>query len=233
MTGAFCAEHPEGRSGKRRLSPFSPRYLCVVVLFGLGLMCKPMLVTLPLVLLLLDYWPLERIKITDLPPSSSAAAGRGVLPAALGRFSVLGRLVMEKVPLLLLSGASSRLTVWAANKEDKLLGAGNLPYAAQIANVPVSCVAYLRQFFYPVGLAPMYPWEHADLRAWKVLGAVLVLAAVTVGTVPVGGAPVRTLSSAGFGISACSCRSAACCKWESRPGRTALPTCRRSACAWS
>jgi tetratricopeptide (TPR) repeat protein len=143
------------------------RYLSVIALFALGLMCKPMLVTLPLVLLLLDYWPLGRMRNT----------------VALARSSVLARLVLEKVPLLLLSAGSCVLTLWAPGKEHTLIGTAVLPLWSRIANVPVSYVAYLRQFFYPAGLAVMYPWQDVDLPLWKVGGAVLILATVTAAAV--------------------------------------------------
>ena len=71
--------------------------------------------------------------------------------------------------------------VGGEQKRTRCSGAGTLPYWTRIGNVPVSYVAYLRQFFCPAGLAVMYPWEGVDLPAWKVLGAALILVAVTTG----------------------------------------------------
>ncbi len=121
--------------------PFSPRrYLLLITAFGLGLMAKPMLVTLPLVLLLLDYWP-------------------------LGRFPFRWQLVMEKVPLLLLSAISCMVTL-SAQREALALNAP-LATSSRAANALVSYVAYLGQFCWPVGLAVCYPHPAARLPIWK------------------------------------------------------------------
>jgi tetratricopeptide (TPR) repeat protein len=136
--------------------PFSgARYALVLALFGLGLMAKPMLVSLPLVLLLLDYWPLDRM---------SWQSWRG--------------LVVEKVPLLALAAACGAVTVFAqdtAIATDELL-----PISTRLANASVSCVAYLGQFFYPVGLAAFYPHPGNTLPIWKVAASVLVLGGLSV-----------------------------------------------------
>ena len=88
----------------------------------------------------------------------------------------LARLVLEKVPLLLLTAGSCALTLRAAGREDTLLSTAVLPLASRIANGLVSYAAYLRQFFCPVGLAVIYPWQDVDLPPWKVVGAFLILA---------------------------------------------------------
>ena len=101
-----------------RLSSSFGRYALALILFGLGLMCKPMLVTLPVVLLLLDYWPLQRKE----PPA---------------------RLVMEKAPFLALSAVSSVVTVWAQAGAMETTASYSMPLRA--ANAALSCVVYLRQ----------------------------------------------------------------------------------------
>ena len=114
--------------------PFSlVRYLTVVVLFALGLMAKPMLVTLPFVLLLLDYWPLGRM----------AAGGGG----QVRRFP--GALVVEKIPLLALAAASCVATSLAQSKA--VVPIDVMPLSSRIANALVSYVAYLGQILLPGG----------------------------------------------------------------------------------
>jgi protein O-mannosyl-transferase len=130
------------------------RYLKVMILFALGLMAKPMLVTLPFVLLLLDYWPLGRW--------------------AQGSVS---RLFREKLPLLALAGAASVLTVQAQARMIQSTEA--VPIAVRLANALVSYVDYLRATFWPVDLAFFYPLVSEDLVWWRVGGCALVLGAVT------------------------------------------------------
>jgi protein O-mannosyl-transferase len=135
--------------------PFSVvRYLGVVVLFVLGLMAKPMLVTLPFVLLLLDYWP-------------------------LGRMALGWRLVVEKVPLLALSVVSCAVTSWAQGMA--IVQLDLVPLSTRIANALVSCATYLWQLFCPTGLAVFYPPQPRGLPPLHVLGALLLLVCICVG----------------------------------------------------
>ena len=151
--------------------PFSwRRYLLLLLMFALGLMAKPMLVTLPALLLVLDYWPLGRMSATaTLPPGPGRAlAGRANFVPAKRGFSVLRRLVLEKVPLLLLVAVFCLLTIWAqgqASAFDTYLG----PFW-RIANALVCYVTYLVQFFWPVGLAAFYPHPEYHLSMWKAFG---------------------------------------------------------------
>ncbi len=130
------------------------RYLLVLLLFGLGLMAKPMLVTLPCLLLLLDYWPLGRW--TTASP---------------------GRLIAEKLPLLALAGAVCVLTVGA--QASLIQSTTAVPLADRLANVVVSYVEYLRATFWPAGLAFFYPLHREELSWWRVAGSALLLAAIT------------------------------------------------------
>jgi tetratricopeptide (TPR) repeat protein len=126
----------------RRSGSFA-RYGLVLLLFALGLMCKPMLVTLPGVLLLLDYWPLQRMKTRKL-----------------------SALVLEKLPLLALSAASCAATLLAQHKAIQLSGALSLPL--RLANALTACMVYLGQMVWPAGLAVFYPYPYNGLPAWKV-----------------------------------------------------------------
>lgn len=135
------------------------RYLLVVVLFALGLTAKPMLVTLPFVLLLLDYWPLERFSATQRTPVS------------------VGRLVAEKVPLLILALICSLATV--AAQERLVQSVTKFSPAARVLNALVSYVAYIGQLFWPVNLVAFYPHPGEAIPLWQAAGAALLLAVIT------------------------------------------------------
>ena len=140
--------------------PFSVvRYLWVAGLFTLGLMSKPMLVTLPFVLLLLDYWPLNRFGGRDYP---------------VNHFWVPRRLILEKIPLLALSGAACMATM-VAQREIIM----TVPLALRIGNAVVSYAVYLKQMFYPAGLAVFYPYPFKGLPFGEIALAILVLAAIS------------------------------------------------------
>ncbi len=149
------------------------RYLAVMVFLVLGLMSKPMLVTLPLVLLLLDYWPLGRM--TTAAGEDTAGMGDG----RASRFAFPMRLLLDKLPILLLVGAFCAVTVWT--QRGGMATNTVLPFWGRIANALVSYVAYLVQFFYPVGLVVFYPHPGANLPAWKIIGALVVLASISAG----------------------------------------------------
>jgi tetratricopeptide (TPR) repeat protein len=141
--------------------PSLSRYLAVLVAFALGLMAKPMLVTLPCVLLLLDWWPLRRWQGEAGPRASS------------------WRLLGEKLPLFALAALFSAVTVLAQNQAGALVPLQRIPLAVRVAHAPVACVWYLGKTFWPAGLAPFYPHPGPDLTAWQVGGATLLLLAIT------------------------------------------------------
>ena len=130
------------------------RYLTMSILFAFGLMSKPMLVTLPIVLLLLDYWPLNRF----------------------GK-STFAKLMIEKAPLFALSAGSCVATLWAQNLA--LGSAALLPFKWRIANAVVSYVDYIRQMFWPVDLAPFYIHPENRLELWRLGVAAIVLIGIT------------------------------------------------------
>jgi Tfp pilus assembly protein PilF len=147
--------------------PFSlARYLTVAVLFALGLMAKPMLVTLPFVLLLLDYWPLGRLR----------------LPSEAGASSFAGRrVIVEKLPLLALAAASCVATFIAQG--NAVVPVEAIPISSRIANALVSYTAYIGDLFYPVGLAVFYPHPGSGLPIWKVAASTLVLTGISAAAV--------------------------------------------------
>ncbi|MGA2259578.1 MAG: hypothetical protein ABSG53_33295, partial [Thermoguttaceae bacterium] len=159
--------------------PFSLlRYLLVTALFALGLMAKPMLVTLPFVLLLLDYWPLGRIsprRVGKTPGYPEyLLAGPTVPDGAARRLQVV---LLEKLPWLVLAAISCMVTYLA--QRTAVTPFERLPLWSRIANALVSCVAYLGQFFYPAGLAVLYPHPQNDLSVWKIIGSALLLAGIS------------------------------------------------------
>ena len=167
----------------------------VVVLFALGLMAKPMLVTLPFVLLLLDYWPLGGWSHSHLVSQAPAwEPATGVPKPELGNeinevndvnrriLPTFCRLVTEKLPLLALSAASCVVTSLAQG-ESWRRHLEILPLSSRAANALVSSVAYLRQFFWPVELAAYHPHAQNGLPTWQVVGAALLLAGITAGVV--------------------------------------------------
>jgi tetratricopeptide (TPR) repeat protein len=142
--------------------PFSiARYLLVTLLFALGLMAKPMLVTLPFVFLLLDYWPLARTTIR------SASEGKGSY----------ARVLLQKLPWLALSAISCVITYYAQAATESVWE--QLPLSARVANALVSCVGYLRQLVYPAGLAAFYPHPQGVAPAWRIAGSLLLLGGIT------------------------------------------------------
>lgn len=142
------------------------RYLLVAFFFALGLMSKPMLVTLPLVLLLLDYWPLCRFGSHSLGNDANVA-----------RRSTFSRLVAEKIPLFLLSLLSSLLTWWA--QQAFMRSTSEIPLMLRAENAIVSYVRYLRQLFWPADLAPFYPYPQATLPLLLVIAAAVLLVAIS------------------------------------------------------
>jgi len=144
--------------------PRAPSRWLLPLLLALGLMAKPMLVTLPFVLLLLDYWPLRRW--------TTAAAGRRRLP--LPPF----KLVSEKLPLFALAAASSVVTYIVQQRGGAVAALETLPVGARLGNAAVACVTYLGRTFWPAGLAVLYPLS-SPLPGWKVAGSCALLAAIT------------------------------------------------------
>ena len=130
--------------------PWSPaRYGLVLLLFALGLLSKPMLVTLPLVLLLLDYWPLQRVEPRKL-----------------------SGLVLEKLPLLALSAAACVTTLLAQTTAM----IRSIPLPMRIGNALAASTVYLGQMVYPAGLAVFYPFPRNGAPAWDVALAGTLLA---------------------------------------------------------
>jgi tetratricopeptide (TPR) repeat protein len=150
----------------RSNGPSSFRYITVVVFFAFGLMCKPTLVTLPFVLLLLDFWPLGRTQ-----PSSSRA--RGITASQCQRRNTWSWLVIEKVPLFVLSAASCVATLLAQKQALEL--SLKPPLGERVGNALVSYAMYLGQMIWPARLAVLYPYPEGNLKVLQVVLALLLL----------------------------------------------------------
>src|SRR6266542_6659969 len=133
------------------------RYTTVLVLFALGLMCKPTLVTLPFVLLLLDYWPLRRVR---------------------NQWSVIRGLILEKIPLFVLSAASCVATILA--QKEAFAPTRAIPLQERVANAVVAYVEYLGQAIYPAHLAVLYPYPEGSLSVAQAIVALVFLLIVSV-----------------------------------------------------
>ncbi len=152
------------------------RYLPIAGLFAAGLMAKPMVITLPFVLLLLDYWPLGRMRLaTEIEP-------QGELPGSANRFRAstasIGRLCLEKMPLLLLSAASAGITMMVQRAGGAVVSSARASVFLRIENAVLSYGLYLEKMVWPSHLAVLYAYPHT-LPAWKVAVASIFLVAVT------------------------------------------------------
>jgi len=132
------------------------RYSAVVLLYALGLMAKPMLVSLPLVLLMLDYWPSRRLK----------SAG-------------LTRLVIEKSPMLILAAASSVITMIAQHRGHAASSLAACSVGMRVSNALVSYLSYIVKMVWPKDLAVFYPHPRDTISAWLIVLSALVLVGIS------------------------------------------------------
>ena len=135
--------------------PSVGRYVTMSIFLACGLMSKATFVAVPVVLLLLDYWPLQRA--SDFPASR--------------------RMIVEKIPLFMLSAAASVATIFTQTVT--MASLEQLPLLPRLKNAAVSLVAYLRQMFWPTDLAVFYPHPHDHLNIWVVLVTAMLIVAIT------------------------------------------------------
>jgi protein O-mannosyl-transferase len=179
--------------------PGVARYLAVAVLFAMALMSKPMAITLPFVLLLLDYWPLRRLmeRRVSSPVHVEIRVGTAAVGYPLDRNSAeakdaqsdkgfaidaaaqpLWKLCLEKLPLLALAAASAVITMIAQKAGGAVLTSAAHAPLLRLQNVIVCYVLYIQKAFWPSHLAVLYPYPHA-LPAWYVAASAVLLIAVT------------------------------------------------------
>jgi tetratricopeptide (TPR) repeat protein len=181
--------------------PEIKRYVLTLFFFALGLMAKPMLVTLPFVLLLLDYWPLKRLQYGTADPKNPAEALPPSAPVQQKRkskkqqtvkekvqakkptdspyqWTLIRPLVWEKIPFFILTVLSSAVTYVAQWKGGAMKPLEAIAFDGRIANALVSYVAYIAKMIWPANLAFLYP-HPGMVPHWQILGAVLFLALST------------------------------------------------------
>lgn len=146
--------------------PGTGRYLTALLCFAIGLMSKPMLVTLPLILLLLDYWPLNRLRSRD-----GEGDGEGAKLPALS-------LLKEKIPFLLLSALSSGITIHAQHQGGSMANLEKAPLLLRGANAIISYARYIVDTVWPRDLAVLYPFPNS-IDPVALAGAALLLAMIS------------------------------------------------------
>ena len=145
-------------------APSRKRYTWIAVTLGLGLLAKPMLVTWPFVMLLIDYWPLRRFRAASSARRSEVA-------------TELWPLLREKLPLFVLAAASAIMTLIAQSREGAVRTLAHDPIALRLSNALVSYAKYLLLTFWPNDLAIYYPF--AGIPAWQIIGAAFLLIGTT------------------------------------------------------
>ncbi len=149
--------------------PGGSRYLATLLLFMLGLLSKPMLVTLPFVMLLLDYWPLDRYRPGMQKNGNNAR-----------QWGVKSWVFLEKIPFFALAAASSAMTYLVQREWGAVSSLDMIPLKLRISNALVSYIAYIVKMIWPQRLAVLYPYP-ADIAMWKVVGASMLLAIISLG----------------------------------------------------
>ena len=176
-------------------APSIRRYAWTAVTLALGLLAKPMLVTWPFLMLLLDYWPLGRfaavipseVEAATQPPqaarpgfqsrrTTSKLTPRGP-STSLGM--TIKKLIIEKIPLFVLVAASAVVTSIAQSRAGAVRTFTEVPVALRLWNALVSYAKYLLRAFWPNDLAVFYPWPKGGIPAWQVIGAAVLLIGIT------------------------------------------------------
>lgn len=173
--------------------PNRARYLAMLLFFILGILSKPMVVTLPFILLLLDFWPLKRFqlkavlaapqglaKVDNRTPaiSTSKLSDELSMTTPVGPSQSFVYLIREKIPLFVLSAAACVVTLIAQHSSGTIRSLEVLPFTARVANALISYVTYIAQMIYPLRLAVFYPYA-ANIQWWKVAGACCILIAIS------------------------------------------------------
>jgi len=158
--------------------PGIDRYLLVVLVFCLALMAKPMVVTLPFALLLLDYWPLGRFQWGRQSREESSMQSESAKVSY--RNSPSWRLVVEKIPLFILSAVLSVITFIAQKSGGAVMWTDSLPLNFRIPNALVSYLTYIGKMFWPSRLAVFYPHPRGTVSIWLAVVVALLLLALSI-----------------------------------------------------
>jgi tetratricopeptide (TPR) repeat protein len=157
------------------------KFLLVVLVFGLSIMTKAMVVTLPFALLLLDFWPLGRFQWK--PDSGEQDLSEAESPQLGPRRTALWRLFAEKVPLFVLSAILSVITFIVQRRGGTMSGLGSVPFRFRISNALVSYVAYIKKMIWPTRLAVFYPHPFDKLPMWQVVASAVLLIIITIAVI--------------------------------------------------
>lgn len=158
--------------------PSTKRYLMIVLPLTFGLMAKPMLVTLPFVLLLIDYWPLNRLQISG--SHSGDERSHHHWPVERMRPASFLKLVMEKVPLIVLAAIASIITFLGQRAVGAVEHLSILPVGVRITNSLISYVIYIWEMLWPRSLGILYPFPLHTLLLWQGAGAGLILVTISI-----------------------------------------------------
>ena len=176
------------------------KYFMSLMLFALSLLAKPMLVTLPFVLMLLDFWPLKRwqkaFPSVNVPVSLSERSEKKktkqrradsikekkISVPLINRAKIIRSLLWEKAPFIFLALVSCIVTIWAQSKGGAVASLEKLPFLERIMNAIVTYVAYLIKIFWPVNLAVFYPYEQF-LASWQVFAAASIILAISIAVI--------------------------------------------------
>ena len=159
-------------------SPSIPRYLLVLFSLALGLMAKTTIAVLPCALLLLDYWPLKRMKWAQWLDTNTNIYDTGALPKTTFLKASSVKLILEKIPLLLLSFAAIYISMIILQGNAQDINTAIRPMPIRIENAFASYVVYLYKMIWPVNLAVFYPFPDS-IPLWQSIGAFIFLIVVT------------------------------------------------------
>jgi tetratricopeptide (TPR) repeat protein len=149
------------------------RYVLTLIFFAFGLMAKPMVATLPFILLLLDYWPLKRFAFAQ---DKTASRGNRKLSAA----SSYKTIIFEKIPFLALAALSSALTYLAQQYYGVVVSGGSVTFTSRLANASVSYLTYIAKLFWPQNLAVFYPYNINGYPLWQTALCIFLLFLISV-----------------------------------------------------
>ena len=176
LTGCDIIDGDTAEGILRKISSFNDGAQAALFFFALGLLAKPMTVTEPFVLLLLDYWPLGR---WPARPAPTAGKRKGRAFSALEARRTAFRLVWEKAPLFALAAVSCLITYIVQQGAGAMVTVTALPLWTRLGNALLSYVDYLIYLVWPLNLAVFYPYAANSLAWWKITGAALFLGGIT------------------------------------------------------
>ena len=171
LTLLAYTRYSELKSKNAKASP--AWYMLTLFLFTLGLMAKPMLVTLPFLMLLLDFWPLARFRINNLKSPSASKKSAQVR-------DTWQSLALEKLPFFLLATASCVVTFYAQRHGGAVGSFVNFPLDLRVGNSIISYLRYILKMVWPVDLIIFYSFPPVFWRTWQIIGAALILSGIAV-----------------------------------------------------